>query len=60
MNNNSKNFEDVNVDVADIRIMESLIIKDITDETPKIIFTKNNSKITQNDGKEELNNERNR
>ena len=48
----NKNFEDVNVDITNIGIMESLIIKDITDETPKIIFAKNDSKITQNDGKD--------
>lgn len=50
----NKNFENVNVDKANIGIMESLIIKDLSEETPKILVVKNDYKITRNDGKNEL------
>ena len=54
----NRTLENVNVDVANIEIKESLVIKDITDEKPITVFLKDNSKIIQNDGKEELKNDR--
>lgn len=48
MKKDNKEFEDVSLDKSNITMMESLLIKDITDETSTIIYSENTAKITKN------------